>query len=373
MPIVAGSERPCLAKRIQGAGKLEMGETLPALIRIFVPHGPNVHLKGAPRRAAVLVAALTLAALVACGLPSRTPAKVAHVGFLETGAPGPTAEVVQGFVRGLQERGWEDGKNIALDLRFAEGVEDRLPTLAQELLDMHVDVLVTATTQASRTAQGLTSTTPIVFAGLADPVGAGLIATNAQPGGNLTGTSLMTSHLVGKHLEILKETVPGLSRVAILVNPSGPSVTALGPMQDAARVLGIQTLVLYPTTPDDLEPSLDEAVTQNANAIIALPDALFFNNRPEIIRAAAVRGLPDLYWERSFGLDGGFLSYGGNRAEAFRRAAGYVDKVLKGARPQDLPVEDASQFDFVVNRTTQRRLALTIPPSLAEAVTEWMD
>jgi len=325
--------------------------------------------------AAILAAYLYLAAVViGCTAPAgQTTGKTVRIGYLETGAPGPTAAVVDGFRRGLRENGWEEGKNISVELRFAEGNEDRLPRLVQELLDMRVDVLVTATTQATRAARAATSTTPIVFAGLADPVGSGIVESNARPGGNATGTSLMTSHLHGKHLEILKETIPGLTRVAVLLNPSGPAGASAATLPDAARALGLEAVMLRVSSPGEFEPALDEALTDGAQALIALPDALFFNNRPFLIRLVAERSLPDIYWERSFARDGAFLAYGGNRSEAFRRAAAYVDKVLKGANPGALPVEDASQFDFAVNRNAQQRLNVVIPPSLAEAVTEWVD
>jgi len=312
-----------------------------------------------------------LAVVTACA-PGQAQPKMVRIGYVESGAPGPTAAVVDGFRRGLREHGWDEGRNASLEVRFAEGDEARIPGLVKELLDTHVDVLLAATTQVTREAKAATTITPIVFAGLADPVGAGLVADPAHPGGNLTGTSLMTSHLHGKHLQLLKETVPTLSRVAVLVNPSGPSVTSIDSLREGAAALRVEPLVFYVSTLGEIEPALDDAVRQGAEAMIALPDALFFNDRPRIIGLAGARSLPDVYWERSFAEDGGLIAYGGNRAEAFRRAADYVDKILRGARPGDLPMEQSSQFDFVVNTAAQRRLNITIPPSVADGVTEWL-
>lgn len=338
-----------------------------AIHRETLPNG----LRIAVRLVALLaIVAVATACNVTAGGPN--PPKKVRIGYLETSSPGPTAAVVDRFLLGLRENGWEDGRNVSVEFRFAEGNVDRLPVLARELIALPVDVLLTATTQGSLEAKAATSTTPIVFAGLADPVGAGLVDNPARPGGNLTGTSLMTSHLHGKHLQLLKETVPGLSRIAVLVNPTGPSQTSLDPLRDAAKGLGVEPLILSVSTLGEIEPALDEAVGQGVQAMMALPDALFFNDRPRLVGLAAARSLPDVYWERSFAADGGFMAYGGNRAEAFRRAAGYVDKILKGARPGDLPMEQSSQFDFVVNTAAQQRLGLMIPPSVADGVTEWL-
>jgi putative ABC transport system substrate-binding protein len=319
----------------------------------------------------VLLAVLTLA-ISACGRGTPGPQKQARVAYIETSTSAATTPIVDGFRRGLREHGWEEGQNLTVDLRFAEGNEDRLPALVQELLALQPDVILAATTQATRVAQQATTTTPIVFAGLADPIGAGIIQDPARPGGNATGTSLQTANLHGKHLQFLREIVPGVTKVVVLVNPSGPSLTAVEPLQENAASLGIEPLFEYVTSAADLEPALDRAMSQGAQALIALPDALFFNDRSLLVRLAAARSLPDVYWERTFAEDGGFIAYGGNRAEAFRRASTYVDKILRGAKPGELPVEQSAQFELVVNRRTQERLGLVIPVSVADGVTEWL-
>jgi putative tryptophan/tyrosine transport system substrate-binding protein len=216
---------------------------------------PNPARRSPLRLGALLLCVLVLAPVVACGVTgSQGASKTLRIGYIEGGAPGPTATVVDGFVRGLREHGWENGKNVSIEFRFAEGQEGRLAGLVRELVTLDVDVLLTATTQATREAKTATSTTPIVFAGLADPVGAGVVDNPARPGGNLTGTSLMTSNLHGKHLQLLKETVPGLSRVAVFLNPSGPSLTSIEPLEEAASSLGIEPLVLRVSSPEDFGP-----------------------------------------------------------------------------------------------------------------------
>ncbi len=324
-----------------------------------------------PAVAVLALAVLMLGTVMGCN-PSAQAPKVVRIGYLETSGAAPTTSVVEAFRRGLRDNGWEEGRNLSIELRFAEGNEARLPILVRELLDLHVDLIFAATTQATRETLDATSTIPVVFAGLADPVGAGIVKDPSHPGGNATGTSLMTAHLHGRQLQLLKESVPSLSRVAVLLNPTGPSASSLDLLEDAAAAVGIQPLVLRVNTMEEVATSLDRAVTQGAGAVIALPDALFFNERPRMIRLAAERSLPDMYWERTFVEDGGLMSYGGNRAEAFRRATGYVDKILKGARPGDLPVEQSSQFEFLVGTAAQQRLGITIPPAVAEEVTEWV-
>ena len=222
-------------------------------------------------RALALIVTLA-ATLVACASPgTQGSPKTARIGYVDNGWPGPTTALVGGFLGGLHERGWVQGENTSVEFRFAEGNEDRLPALIQELLDLRVDVIVTGSTQATRAAKNATSTTPVVFMGLADPAGAGVIDNTARPGGNLTGTSLMTAHLHGKHLQLLKETVPALARVAVLANPTSAG-TSIPPLQDAGQTLGVEILIFYTTSAEEFKPALDEAVLQGAEALIAVPD-----------------------------------------------------------------------------------------------------
>ncbi len=306
-----------------------------------------------------LIVALGL--LSGCGQPALVPTptpKQARIGLIDTGFANSNAQPIDALVLGLREHGRVVGDNLIIDYRYAEGHEDRLAGLAGELASIPVDVIVATTTQGTRAAMEATSRTPVVFTGLQDPVAAGLVESLAHPGRNATGTTLLTPQLHGKRLQILNDIIPNLQRVAVIANPTSAGLS-LAQVEDAARPLGLQVQLLQVNRMDEFEATFDAAVRGRAQAVMVLPDALFFNNRARLVALAAARSLPEMYWAREFSDAGALLAYGGNRPEAFRRAASYVDKILRGAAPGELPVEQASQFDFVINLKTAAALGLT--------------
>jgi putative ABC transport system substrate-binding protein len=317
--------------------------------------------------------------LVVCGLlaaacappaavQTQTP-RVARIGILDTGFAGSTAQPIGALLEGLRERGRVEGDNLKVEYRFAEGHEDRLGPLAAELAAIPVEVIVATTTQGTRAALEAASRVPIVFTGLQDPVAAGLVESLARPGRNATGTTLLTPQLHGKRLQMLVDIIPKLERVAVMANPSSAGLS-VSQLEEAASPLGLRLQQLQVNRPDEFEATFDAAVRGQAQALMVLPDALFFNNRQRMIQLAAARKLPEIYWAREFADEGALLAYGGNRPESFRRAANYVDKILQGAAPRDLPVEQASQFDFVINLKTAGALGINVDRELLLQATD---
>jgi putative ABC transport system substrate-binding protein len=293
----------------------------------------------------------------------------ARIGILDTGFAGSAAQPIDALIDGLRKLGHVEGENLVIEYRFAEGREDRLPELAAQLAGVPVDVIVATTTQGTRAAAEAASNVPVVFTGLQDPVAAGLVDSLARPGRSATGTTLMTPQLHGKRLQLLKAMIPGLSRVAVIANPTSANLSS-PQLDEAAGPLGLDLRVLEVRRTDEFESTFDAAVRWRAQAVMVLPDALFFNNRPRMIALAAARSLPEIYWAREFAAEGALLAYGGNRPDAFRRAAAYVDKILRGAKPADLPVEQASQFDMVINMNRAAALSLTVPREVLLQATE---
>src|SRR5262245_33508220 len=298
---------------------------------------------------------------------AQQPAKIPRIGYLRVGAP--TAPSNQrnrdAFLQGLQALGYVEGKNIVIEWRFAEGRYERLPDLAAELVRLPVDVLVATSTPEAVAAKAATKTLPIVFAGVGDPLGTGLVASLASPGGNLTGLSLLSRDLDGKRLELLKETVPEASAVAFLGNPANPTLAVhRQELQAAGQALGVQLQLLEVRAPEDFERAFQAATTGRAAGLLVLPDALADAYRTRIVTLAARSRLPAIYPFREWAEVGGLMAYGPNVSESYRRVATYVDKILKGAKPGALPVEQPTKFELVVNLKTARALGLTIPPSL---------
>jgi putative ABC transport system substrate-binding protein len=296
---------------------------------------------------------------------AQQPAKVPRIGYLSVLSPTDNPHLLEAFRQGLRELGYVEGQNIAIEYRFAEGRPERLPALAAELVRLKVDVIVTAAPPAPEAAKQATSTIPIVVANTGDPVAEGLVASLARPGGNITGLSSISPEVVGKQLELFKEVAPKVSRVAVLQNPNNhahPSV--LRQAEGAARALGVQLHILQARTPPEIDAAFAAMRSQRAGGVLVLRDSLFFAQRTQIVALAAKSRLPAVYGIREEAEAGGLMSYGANLAANYRRAATYVDKILKGAKPADLPVEQPTRFELVINGKTAKALGLTIPQSV---------
>jgi len=297
---------------------------------------------------------------------AQQPAKVPRIGYLSPLSPSSDSTRIEAFRQGLRDFGYVEGQNIAIEYRYAEGKFNRLPDLAAELVRFKVDVIVVASTPGILAAKNATSTIPIVMALSADPVPTGLVSSLARPGGNITGLSLLSGELSGKRLELLKEVVPNLSRVAVLWDPVNPAtLLQLRETEAAAQVLGVQLQPLEVRGPNpDFERAFQDTAGGQAGALITLDDLLILIHRRKIVDFAAKKRLPAMYGFRELPDAGGLMSYTANRSHLFRRAATYVDKLLKGAKPADLPVEQPTRFEMVINMKTAKALGLTIPPSI---------
>jgi len=300
---------------------------------------------------------------------AQQTAKIARIGYLTTNraaAPG----IVDAFLQGLRDLGYVEGRNLVIEYRDGEGKLERLPALVAELIALKVDVIVAATTPGALAAKQASTTVPIVFAVSADPVTDGLVTSLARPGGNVTGLSMLTPDLVGKRLELLMQAVPGVDRVAVLRQPSAvPEQTErdmLNGAEAAARTLGLRIQVVDVQGPADFSRAFSEMISARAGALIMGGGNMLFSERRRLVDLAAKNRLPAVYSLREFVDVGGLMSYGPNQADMFRRAATYVEKILKGTKPGDLPVEQPTKFELVVNLKAARALGLTIPPSLLQ-------
>jgi putative ABC transport system substrate-binding protein len=296
---------------------------------------------------------------------AQQPAKVPRIGFLTTPSPTAAAYYLEAFREGLRELGYVEGKTIAIEYRFAEGRPERLPALAAELVRLKVDVIVTGGPPAPEEAKQATSTIPIVFAVAGDPVGEGLVASLARPGGNVTGLASIAAEVVGKQLELLKEVVPKISRVAVLLNPSHSAHPLMSRQAEGpARALGMQLHILQAGSPAEIDAAFAAMRSQRVGGVLVLRGSLFLAQRRQIAALAAKNGLPAVYGTREEAEAGGLMAYGASLPLLYRRAATYVDKILKGAKPADLPVEQPTKFELIINLKTARALGLTIPQSL---------
>ena len=298
---------------------------------------------------------------------AQPPGKVPRVGYLN---PGSSSDPVrqrrlEALRQGLRELGYVEGQNIALEPRWAEGKYDRYPALAADLVRSKVDVIVAWSGQATKAAQEATRTIPIVMSLVNDPVGSGLVASLARPGGNVTGTTLMSPDVVGKRLELLKEVVPKVSRVAVLQHPDNPASAALVREAEAgARALGVRLQILGVRNSAEIDSAFAAMTREQAGAFMYLPDAIFDNQRRQILELAAKRRLPAIVGSRQYAEAGGLLAYGADFLALERRAATFVDKILRGAKPADLPVEQPTKFELVLNLRTAKALGLTFPSSI---------
>jgi putative ABC transport system substrate-binding protein len=292
--------------------------------------------------------------------------KLPRVGWLSPGSATSDETFLASFRDALRELGWVVGQNIAIESRWAEGRFEQLPDLAAELVRLKVDVIVTVVTQASLAAKRATRTIPIVMVGVGDPLGSGLVASLARPGENVTGPSSMLADVSGKQLALLKETVPKASPVAVLWNPANPvwQAAALRETEVAAGALGLRLQLLEARGPDVLVGAFAAMTRERAGALFVPADIIFVRHAQRIAGLAARHRLPAMYGFREHTEAGGLMSYAANFAVMFRRAAAYVDKILKGAKPADLPVEQPTKFELVINLKTAKALGLTIPQSV---------
>jgi putative ABC transport system substrate-binding protein len=309
----------------------------------------------------VLVVALVLALL---GAPraadAQPPERTVRVGFL---VPASPSDDVEGFLGGMRDLGYVEGRNLVVEYRAAGGKSERLDDLVAELIRLKVDVIVTGGTPAALAARRARTAIPVVIGAMGDPVESGVVASLARPGGNITGLSLQTSEgFAGKYLELLREAVPKVSRVAILGRPSARSPVQA--MEQAARSLDVRVQLIEVDQPGQLEGAFAAMTTQNVGALVVTPSPFNVTHRDRIVSLAAKHRLPAMYGLTAFVDAGGLMAYGASLRDLFRRAATYVDKILKGAKPADLPVEQATKFELVINLKTARTLGLVIPPSL---------
>jgi putative tryptophan/tyrosine transport system substrate-binding protein len=315
----------------------------------------------------VIRLALCATLLALCGLAEAQQVKrVPRIGYLSASIRADHAPSFEAFRIGLRELGYVEGQNITIEARFADGKAGRLPDLVAELVHLDVDVIVAGGNTVVRPAKEVTKTIPIVVVHLEDPVREGFIASLARPGGNITGLSRMAADLEGKRLELLKETVPTIRRVAVLLNPANPTdVLLFGEADEAARNLTLQLQRIQVRSPGDLEGALAIITKEKSHALVHSSDRLFDGQQSKRIIAFAVKNrLPTMH-HTSNGVDrGGLMSYAPNHLDLFRRAAVYVDKILKGTKPADLPVEQPTKFELVINLKTAKQIGLTIPPNV---------
>jgi len=313
--------------------------------------------------------ALVSGALLVAPLAARAQqaGKIPRIGFLRAGPPPKSW--VEGFQQGLRDLGYVEGQNIVTEYRFTDGSTGQLPDLVGELLRLKVDVIVASATAAAQAAENLTRTVPIVFAGINDPVGSGLVSNLSRPGKNITGTSLMSVDLLAKRVELLKEVVPQLSRLAALGVPADPSYALqVKATETGARALGVQLDLIAVRSPNDFETAFK--VARKAQALIQFEAVFLTTHRTRLLELAVRNRLPAVYGLRDWVDGGGLMAYGPSFPEVYRRAAVYVDKILKGAKPGDLPVEQPTKFELVINLKTAKALGLTIPPSLLQRADE---
>jgi putative ABC transport system substrate-binding protein len=309
----------------------------------------------------ILTVSLTLAPLVA---EAQQAGNMPRIGLLGTATPSLMSAWITAFREGLRERGYVEGQNVAIEYRWGEGKPERFPVLAAELVGLKVDVIVTSGPHAIRAARHATSTIPIVMAIVEDPVEQGFITSLAHPGGNLTGLSFQDSELVTRRLQLLREALPGVIRVAALWDSTARSPTALKAVEQAALSMGLVLQVLEVRVVQDLARAVEAARRQRAQAVIQLASPLLAAHRETILSLLAKARLPTMCQERTFVVDGCLMAYGPSFPDMFRRAAYYVDRILHGVKPGDLPVEQTSKFEFLINLKTAKTLGLTIPQSL---------
>ncbi|HYT55980.1 MAG TPA: ABC transporter substrate-binding protein [Verrucomicrobiae bacterium] len=296
---------------------------------------------------------------------AQQPTKVPRIGFLGGGSASANAGRIEAFRQGLRELGYVEGKNIVIEHRWAEGKLDRLPALAAELVRLKVDIIVSAGPTVTRVAKEATVTIPIVMAFDNDPVGNGFVASLARPGGNITGLSSLSSEISGKQLKLLKEIVPRLSRVAVIGNSTNPgNAQALKETELAAGAFKVQLQYVDVLDPKDIETAFGAASKGHADAVLVLTSAVTNSHRKQIVELAVKNRLPAIYYTAEWVEGGGLMNYGASFTDLYRHAATYVDKILRGAKPADLPVEQPTKFELIINLKAAKQISLTIPPNV---------
>jgi putative tryptophan/tyrosine transport system substrate-binding protein len=286
------------------------------------------------------------------------------IGFLSATSPGPLAPFVAAFRHGLSETGYVEGQSVVIEYRWAEGLYDRLPALAANLVDLRVDVIVASGSTAPRAAKNATSTIPIVFVG-SDPVLSGLVPSLGRPGGNLTGFSLFVDELMPKRLELLSDLIPQARSIALLVNPNGATTErTIRDLQEAARAKGVQLIILKAGTESEIEVAFGSLVELQAQALLVGADPFFNSRREQLVALASRHAVPAIYEWREFVTSGGLISYGPSLTSIYRQVGIYAGRILKGAKPADLPIQQPAKFELVINLQTAKALGLTVPQSI---------
>src|SRR5262245_14736489 len=295
---------------------------------------------------------------------AQQPTKVPRIGYLTGATPDGQSARIESFRQGLRELGYVEGKNIVIEYRYAELKPDRVPALATELVRLKVDVIVTGGAGLTRAVKEVTTTVPIVMAQDSDPVANGFVASLARPGGNITGLSNFAPEISGKQLELLKEVAPKLSRVAVFGTSGTATALSLKEVEPVAGAFGVKLQILDISDPKDIETAFRAAGEGRAGAILVLAGSIFNSNRTQITKLAVKSRLPAIYSHSEYIVDGGLMTYSASQRDLDRRAAIYVDKILKGAKPADLPVEQPKKFEFIINLKAAKQIGLTIPPNV---------
>ena len=315
-------------------------------------------------------------AMAAWPLAGRAQQKAMPViGVLSTGSPSASwGPIMDAFRQGLSEAGYVEGQNVAIEYRWAEGHYDRLPALAADLVGRKVDLIMANSPPSALAAKSATSTIPIVFRSGADPVGDGLVASLARPGGNLTGVSFIADELTAKRLELLSELVPRVGVIALLMNPNNATAErVIRDVQEAARTKGLQFHVLKASSESEIDTAFASLVQLHAEALLVAADPFLSSRREQLVALASRHAVPSIYAWREFAASGGLISYGPSLTSAFRLVGHYAGKILKGAKPADLPVEQPTKFELVINLKTAKALGLTLPPSLLARADQVID
>ena len=318
------------------------------------------------------IAAFGSAAAWPLAARAQQPSRKVRIGVPLPSSPASFSRRTNALLEGLRDLGYEEGKTVTIEWRWGNELVERLPELAAELVSVDVQAIITAGTPAAKALKNATRNIPIIMAVIGDPVATGLVDSLAHPGGNVTGFSILASDLSGKRLELLKEVVPRLSSVGVILNPANPQPKIeLGETEVAARTLGVQIHPMQLSAESSLQNLFDNTLRDHSvQAVVVLTDAVLYNQRKQIVALAGANRLPAMYFFREFVAEGGLMSYAPSDTDLFRRAASYVDKIIRGAQPGDLPIGQPTKFEIVINLKTAKALGLSVPPTLVARADE---